>query len=149
METKVDEHIAIKKDELTIQQVAERTGLSAHTLRYYERVGLLDGIGRASSGHRRYTEDDLASLAFLMRLRATGMPIRSMLEFVKLRRQGYETVRDRLALLEEHHREVRAHMQELEQHLTFIEAKLDHYRCMMAEEDRNMDCRVLPLEQRS
>jgi DNA-binding transcriptional MerR regulator len=148
METiKVDEPIETKADELTIQQVAERTGLSAHTLRYYERVGLLDGIGRASSGHRRYTEDDLVSLSFLMRLRATGMPIRKMLEIARLRRLGPQTVPDRLALLEEHQQEVRAHMQELEQHLAFIEAKLKLYRRMLAEEDRSMDCRVLPLEQ--
>ncbi len=59
---------------LTIEQVAECTGLSAHTLRYYEQIGLLDHVGRATSGHRCYAAKDLAWLEFLTRLRATGMP---------------------------------------------------------------------------
>jgi DNA-binding transcriptional MerR regulator len=134
----------MKDEQLTIQQVAERTGLSAHTLRYYERVGLLDGVDRASNGHRRYTEDDLASLVFLMRLRATGMPIRKMLEFANLRRQGSKTASERLALLEEHHQEVRAHMQELEQHLAVIEAKLDRYKRMVAEENKCAELDMVP-----
>jgi DNA-binding transcriptional MerR regulator len=122
--------------ELTIQQVAERTGLSAHTLRYYERVGLLDMVGRASSGHRRYTEADLSWLSFLMRLRATGMPIRHMLEYTHLRRQGSATSAQRLALLEEHQQSVLAHMQEVEQHLAAIEAKIDFYKKRVADENK-------------
>ena len=85
--------------DLTIQQVAERTGLSAHTLRYYERAGLLDPVGRAESGRRRYAAANLAWLDFLTRLRATGMPIRQMQEFAALRRRGTETVREGLRSL--------------------------------------------------
>ncbi|WP_220204638.1 MerR family transcriptional regulator [Reticulibacter mediterranei] len=132
--------------ELTIQQVAERTGLSAHTLRYYERVGLLDMVGRASSGHRRYTEDDLSWLAFLMRLRATGMPIRQMLEYTRLRRQGSTTSTQRLALLEEHQRAVLTHMQELEQHLTVIEAKIDLYKRLIVDENKSAVLDTVPAE---
>lgn len=62
----------------SISQMAEACGLSAHTLRYYERVGLLRAIARATSGHRCFSSSDLAWVAFLMRLRATGMPIRAM-----------------------------------------------------------------------
>ena len=61
--------------ELTIAEVAERTGLTRHTLRYYERDGLMLGIDRAGSGHRRYSERDLGWLELITKLRATGMPL--------------------------------------------------------------------------
>lgn len=76
---------------LTIQEVAERTALSPHTLRYYERVGLLEAPDRAASGHRRYGEGDLEWLTLLKRLRATGMPIREMRRYAELVRQGDES----------------------------------------------------------
>ena len=62
--------------QLTIAEVAERTGLTRHTLRYYERDGLMLGVGRAGSGHRRYSERDLGWIELITKLRATGMPIR-------------------------------------------------------------------------
>jgi CO/xanthine dehydrogenase Mo-binding subunit len=107
--------------ELSIQQAAEVTGLSAHTLRYYERIGLLDRVGRAESGHRRYVAADLAWLDLLMRLRATGMPIRQMQEFAALRRRGPETARKRRRLLVAHRQTVRARIQALEENM----ARLD------------------------
>ncbi len=61
---------------LTISDAARASGVTAHTLRYYERAGLLDPVDRAASGHRRYAEEDLARIGFLTRLRSTGMPIR-------------------------------------------------------------------------
>jgi len=61
-------------DELTISEAAERTGLTRHTLRYYERDGLMLGVGRAGSGHRRYSERDLGWIELITKLRATGMP---------------------------------------------------------------------------
>lgn len=82
---------------LTVKEVAALTGLSAHTLRYYKREGLVDPIGRAQSGRRRYSERDMAWIEFLGRLRATGMPIRKMKRFANLRRQGDPTVPARRA----------------------------------------------------
>ena len=64
---------------LTISAAAEASGVSAHTLRYYERAGILDPVDRAGSGHRRYDEEDLVRIQFLTKLRATGMPIREIL----------------------------------------------------------------------
>ena len=81
---------------LTIAEAAERTGLSPHTLRYYERDGLLlSGVGRSASGHRRYTEEDLGWIEMLTRLRATGMPIRDVRRYAELVRadDGNEQVR--------------------------------------------------------
>lgn len=113
--------------ELTIQQVAALTGLSMHTLRYYERIGLLDPVQRASSGHRRYSAGDIAWIEFLMRLRATGMSICQMQQFADLRRQGPATVAERRALLEAHSFDVQHRLQELHDHLAAIEEKMKHY----------------------
>lgn len=115
---------------LTIEQVAQRTGLSPHTLRYYERIGLLDAVGRATSGHRRYAAKDLVWLEFLTRLRATGMPIRHMQEFADLRRRGDVTIAERRVLLEAHQQVVQAHIEELQRNLGAITQKIADYHQM-------------------
>ena len=86
--------------EFSIQQVAELTGLSIDTLRYYERIGLLEKVGRAPSGHRRYRQRDIDWIGLLINLRETGMPLSEMLHFAQLRRQGDATAPERLLLLE-------------------------------------------------
>src|SRR5215467_8117944 len=98
---------------LTVGQVAELTGLSVHTLRWYERVGLLDGVARDHSGHRRYTNRDLRWLAMCMRLRATGMPVSEMLSYAKMARVGSSTESQRLDLLEAHRDRVLTHIADL------------------------------------
>jgi DNA-binding transcriptional MerR regulator len=113
---------------LTISEAARASGLSAHTLRYYERAGLLDPIHRQESGHRRYAEDDLARISFLTKLRSTGMPIRQVREYAALLRAGSGNERERLALLEAHRDEVRARLEEIERHLELIDYKIDIYR---------------------
>ncbi len=75
-------------DKLTIQQVAEATGLSVYTLRYYERIGLIHPIGRAENPHRRYTADDIGWIDFLKKIRATGMSMQQMQAYAELQRQG-------------------------------------------------------------
>lgn len=114
--------------ELSIQQVAAVTQLSTHTLRYYERIGLLAPIERASSGHRRYSSQDIAWLNFLTRLRATGMPIREMQQFAELRRQGDRSLTQRRQLLEIHQQHVQQQLDELAQSLEVIQEKIRHYR---------------------
>ena len=111
----------------TLQEVVQRSGLSEHTLRYYERIGLLDPVGRATSGHRRYAAKDFDWIEFLTRLRATGMPIRHMQEFAALRRQGDATIAKRCALLEAHQQMVRMHIEELQLNLEAITHKLETY----------------------
>jgi DNA-binding transcriptional MerR regulator len=113
---------------MTISEAAEASGLTAHTLRYYERAGLLDPIDRGSSGHRRYDDGDLARIAFLTKLRATGMPIRQVREYAQLLRAGEGNERERLALLEAHRDAVRERMAEMERHLELIDFKIDTYR---------------------
>ncbi|WNZ26619.1 MerR family transcriptional regulator [Leptolyngbya sp. NK1-12] len=119
---------------LTIQQVAQQTGLSVHTLRYYERNGLLEPVDRASSGHRRYSEEDIARIEFLTRLRLTGMPIRQMQEFARLFRERPQALADRRAILESHEREVQAHIQELQRNLEAIQWKIGYYKQLEAQQ---------------
>src|SRR5262245_66541601 len=85
---------------LSIADAAESSGLRAHTLRYYEREGLLEPVSRNGSGHRRYRETDLELIAFLAKLRATGMPIRDVRRYASLMRAGEATNAQRLAVLE-------------------------------------------------
>jgi DNA-binding transcriptional MerR regulator len=123
----------------SIQQVAEKTGLSIHTLRYYEKVGLLAPIQRASNGHRRYSLEDITWLEFLVRLRETGMSIQKVRAFADLVRQRPNEVDERLVLLEEHRARVKKNLEELTHHLQIIEMKIEHYRHLKAtgESDRN------------
>jgi len=116
--------------ERTIQEAARLTGLSLHTLRYYERVGLIDPILKADSGHRRYMARDIAWIKFLTRLRATGMPIRCMQEFAELRRKGEGTYQERRLLLEEHKRTIAREVEELLLHLDAIDKKIHAYEEM-------------------
>jgi DNA-binding transcriptional MerR regulator len=113
---------------LSVAEAAEATGLSAHTLRYYERAGLLGPVDRSSSGHRRYGEADLARLGFLTRLRATGMPIRDVRRYAELMNAGEDTNEERLALLEAHRDAVLAGLEATVRNLELIERKIDSYK---------------------
>ncbi|MGH2494231.1 MAG: MerR family transcriptional regulator [Ktedonobacteraceae bacterium] len=123
------------RTELTIQQVAQRTGLSIDTLRYYERIGLLEPVERASNGHRRYTQRDLDWIDLLLRLRDTGMPRAQMVYFAQLRRQGSATLTERRLLLEQHQHSLEQHMRELEQHMVLLQQKIARLQAREAERD--------------
>ncbi|HUO69957.1 MAG TPA: MerR family transcriptional regulator [Solirubrobacteraceae bacterium] len=117
---------------LTIADAARATGVSAYTLRYYERAGLINGVGRADSGHRRYSDGDLAWIEVLQRLRATGMPIQRIRRYAELVRAGDGTEAERLALLEEHRDAVKAELAAVRRHLAFIERKIAIYEERLA-----------------
>jgi DNA-binding transcriptional MerR regulator len=126
--------------EFTIQQVSEATGLSIHALRYYEKVGLLAPIHRASNGHRRYSAEDVAWLEFLVRLRETGMPIQKVLAFVDLVRQRPNQVSERRVLLENHRNQIKQHLEELMHHLQVIDLKIEHYKHLEATGETDHSC---------
>ena len=118
------------ENSLTIAQVAERTGLTAHTLRYYERIGLIAAVSRAPGGQRRYASTDMDWLAFLLRLRETGMPIQGMQAFAELRSQGDASIGERRAMLEAHLAEVQAKVEALKQSMEALSHKIAHYRAI-------------------
>jgi DNA-binding transcriptional MerR regulator len=112
----------------SIAEAADRSGLTAHTLRYYERDGLLlTGVGRSASGHRRYTERDLAWIELITRLRATGMPIREVKKYADLVRSGDGNEAERLDLLVAHRERVEAQLAEVTAHLRAIDHKIGIY----------------------
>ncbi len=113
----------------TIQQMAQATELSTHTLRYYERAGLmLQQVGRdEGNGYRFYSQEDVVWIEFLKRLRATGMPIREISRYTELLRQGEQTMPERLQLLKHHQRQVEEHLKEVARHLEVITFKIACY----------------------
>jgi DNA-binding transcriptional MerR regulator len=113
---------------MTIADAARASGLSAHTLRYYEKAGLLEPVDRDSSGHRRYRDEDLDRIRFLTKLRATGMPIREVRRYAELMNRGPATHAARMALLESHRAAVKALLDETEKNLDLIEWKINYYR---------------------
>jgi DNA-binding transcriptional MerR regulator len=112
---------------LTIAEVAARTGLTRHTLRYYERDGLMLEVGRASSGHRRYSEHDLDWIELITKLRATGMPIRDVRRYAALVRAGDGNEDERLALLRAHRERVRTQLETIADYLDAIDTKIGYY----------------------
>jgi DNA-binding transcriptional MerR regulator len=120
----------VMEQAFTIQQMAQATGLSAHTLRYYERAGLMiEHVGRAEgNGYRTYSQEHMAWIEFLKRLRATGMPIRDIQRYTNLLRQGKQTAPERLQLLKEHQSRVEKHLKEVERHLEVIRFKVASYK---------------------
>jgi DNA-binding transcriptional MerR regulator len=125
----VMEKLRVMDDVLTIQQVAQITGLSAHTLRYYERAGLMRlHVGRDdANGYRFYTREHVTWIEFIKRLRATGMPIRDIQRYTELLRQGEQTVAERIQLLKEHRSRVEEHLSEVEHYLSAITKKIAYY----------------------
>ncbi|MFI2643639.1 MerR family transcriptional regulator [Streptomyces sp. NPDC018610] len=116
---------------LTIAQVAERTGLTHDTLRYYEKAGLIARVGRTTGNQRRYEAADLAWLEFLLRLRETGMSIADMQRFARLRAAGDATVAGRLAMLREHRAELAARMRALRRSAGALDDKIRHYEGLL------------------
>ncbi|QMU68256.1 MerR family transcriptional regulator [Streptacidiphilus sp. P02-A3a] len=111
----------------TIGEVVARTGLSADTLRWYERIGLLERPARSRSGQRRFSDRDLTWMEFLGKLRLTAMPVADMVRYAELRREGESTAAARQALLEEHREAVRQRIADLQATLLIIDHKIDAY----------------------
>jgi len=111
----------------TIRQICEKTGLSAHTLRYYEKEGLLSHISRSKGGIRQYSEEDLESLGLICCLKNTGMPLQEIARFVRLTQEGEHTLRERCELLRRHRANVVARMEEMQRHLDKVTWKLNFF----------------------
>jgi DNA-binding transcriptional MerR regulator len=113
-------------------QAAEQSGFSLDTLRYYERIGLLSGISRAPSGHRRFSDDDLEWLGVLRCLRDTGMPIARMRRYAELAREGEPTLAERLRLLTEHDAQVDEQIAVLQAQRQHLQEKISWYHSQLS-----------------
>ncbi|SDC55784.1 DNA-binding transcriptional regulator, MerR family [Streptomyces sp. AmelKG-A3] len=114
-------------DRYTISEVAALTGLTAHTLRWYERIGLMPHVDRSHTGQRRFSNRDLDWLAFVGKLRLTGMPVAHMVQYAELLREGEHTFEERQGLLEATRRDVRTRIAELQDTLAVLDYKIDFY----------------------
>ncbi|MET7524270.1 MerR family transcriptional regulator [Streptomyces sp. NPDC005248] len=115
------------QDRYTISEVAAFTGLTAHTLRWYERIGLMPHVDRSHTGQRRFTNRDLDWLAFVGKLRLTGMPVAHMVRYAELLREGEHTFEERQELLEATRRDVKTRIAELQDTLAVLDYKIDFY----------------------
>ncbi|MET9556638.1 MerR family transcriptional regulator [Streptomyces sp. NPDC006645] len=115
------------QDQYTISEVVTFTGLTAHTLRWYERIGLMPHIDRSHTGQRRFTNRDLDWLTFVGKLRLTGMPVADMVRYAELVREGEHTFEQRQELLERTRRDVRTRITELQDTLAVLDYKIDFY----------------------
>ena len=111
----------------TIQDVSKKTGLTAHTLRYYEKEGLITGVERSQGGIRQYTDEDLERLGLIRCLKNTGMSIQEIARFVQLTHEGDHTLEERVELLREHREKVLERMAEMQQHLDKVTWKLNFF----------------------
>jgi len=119
---------------LTITEVSELTGLSQDTLRYYEKAGLIDRVDRSSGNHRSYGPTDLEWIAFLLRLRETGMSIGDMQHFAQLRKSGSASVPDRLIMLRAHRISLATRIRDLQQSSKALDDKIRHYEQLLTDQ---------------
>ena len=111
----------------SIQDVSKKTGLTAHTLRYYEKEGLISGVERSRGGFRQYTDEDLERLGLICCLKNTGMSIQEIARFVQLTHEGDHTLQERVELLRVHRENVLARIAEMEKHLEKVTWKLNFF----------------------
>ncbi|MEV4126487.1 MerR family transcriptional regulator [Nocardia sp. NPDC049707] len=121
-----------EKPQYSIGEAADRSGLSRDTLRWYERIGLMNYIGRDHAGKRRFSNRDLEWLALIGRLRTTGMSVADMVRYAELVREGESTVPERLQMFRDTRAEVLAKIDELRQTLAVLDYKIDLYEGKIA-----------------
>ncbi len=119
----------------TISEVAAACGLSAHTLRWYERIGLMPHVDRSHTGQRRFTDRDLEWLGLVAKLRLTGMPVADMVRYAELVREGEHTFPERHALLVATREDVRRRIAELRETLAVLDYKIDMYAALRPPEN--------------
>ena len=111
----------------SIQDVSRKTGLSTHTLRYYEKEGLLPHVERTPGGFRQYTDEDLESLGLICCLKNTGMSLQEITRFLELSHQGDQTLKERVELLRVHRENVIERMKEMQKYLDKVTWKLNFF----------------------
>ena len=123
----------------SIHEVCERTGLSAHTLRYYEKEKLLPNVRRSPGGFRQYTEEDMEALGMICCLKNTGMSLQDISRFMTLAREGDQTLRERCELLKKHRDSVLKRMEEMQRYLDKVTWKVNFFTEKLAEYERRKE----------
>lgn len=126
--------------QLTIQQAADELGVSTHTLRFYEREGMLGTlVDRNTSGHRRYSEQVIMWVRLLLCLRQTGMPLSAVKVFADMSRQGTTTTKERLAMLRRHDETLLHHVAELQIAHDILQTKIKRYETLVKDDAANAE----------
>jgi DNA-binding transcriptional MerR regulator len=112
---------------MKISEVSQQCDITADTLRYYERIGLLPPINRSDSGIREYSDLDVRRVEFIKCMRTAGLPVEVLIKYYGLVQQGDETMEARKAILLEHRAEIAARMTELQKTLDLIDYKISYY----------------------
>jgi DNA-binding transcriptional MerR regulator len=121
---------------LSIKQFSQLTGLSSYTLRYYEKIGLMLNVARDAKGHRFYTQNDIEWLDFLHKMKNTGMSLKDMQSFAKLRKGGDDTLTDRLEILQRHYKKIAAERDELNIVFDNLKQKIKYYQNLQKEKNK-------------
>lgn len=122
---------AVTNNAISIGELSRRSGLSPHTLRFYEAEGILKPAGRTASGHRQYHGEDILWLEFVLRLKLTGMPLAEIKQYAALRSQGEKTLQLRLTMLELHRERLVTKLDELSTCVSVLDDKIRTYRKMI------------------
>lgn len=130
---------------MTIAEVSRAYGISADTLRYYERIGLIPPVPRTKGGVRNYGEESCGWIQLMKCMRAAGVQIEALIEYVDLFRQGDATIGARKALLMEQRDQLVARMEEMQASLDLLNQKIDRYEQSMVSAERKL--RLLHAEQ--
>jgi DNA-binding transcriptional MerR regulator len=127
----------------SIQAMAARCGMTEHTLRYYERVGLIRPVRREQNGHRRYSDQDENWLNLLKSMRATQMPIRELRRYASLREAGDNYADAQRKILERHRAALESRIADLQDARALLTQKLDALP-KLSERDADVASESLP-----
>lgn len=123
---------AVTSNAISIGELSRLSGVSPHTLRFYEAEGILKPAGRAANGHRRYRREDVLWLEFVLRLKLTGMPLAEIKQYAVLRTQGEKTLQLRLSMLKLHRERLVTKINELSTCASALDDKIGTYQKLIA-----------------
>ena len=123
---------------MNIKKVSEQTGVSADTIRYYERIGLLPRVRRNKSGVRDFSEKDIAALEFIRCFRSAGMSVESLIEYMSLVEEGEGTEKARMKILEEQREKLISRIAELQAAKKRLEYKIENYKNIILKKEESL-----------
>ena len=123
---------------MKIAEVSEQYGISTDTLRYYERIGLIQPVNRTESGIRDYNELDLRRVEFIKCMRSAGLPVEVLIEYVGLVQQGDKTIKARKEILKEQRELLAARMKEMQKTLDILDHKIEVYENAVLKKEKRI-----------